>query len=270
MPGELDPIYLAARRALLDAIEALQHHIEAVVLVGAQAIYLHTGEGDLAVAPYTTDGDFVLAPSDLPDAPLLAEALSGAHFTPNKQPGSWRSAEGVVIDIMVPAALGGPGSRGARLGAHGNRAARKARGLEAALVDRSKMRINSFEPGDPRNFEIWVAGPAALLIAKLHKLGERAHQPTRRDNKDALDILRILRQIPTRDLAEATKRLLADPFSAEVTSAALSILQSLFATPDADGCQMAVKATEGLEDPEEISRSCALLAADLLAASPHR
>jgi hypothetical protein len=51
MPGVPDPIYVAARRALLNALDALQPHLEALVLVGAQAVYLHAGEGDLAVAP---------------------------------------------------------------------------------------------------------------------------------------------------------------------------------------------------------------------------
>jgi hypothetical protein len=44
MPGEPDQIYIEARRALLDALEALRQHARAVILIGAQAIYLHTGE----------------------------------------------------------------------------------------------------------------------------------------------------------------------------------------------------------------------------------
>ena len=62
MPGAKlpEPEYVAARRVLLDAYEALGTHRKAVVLVGAQAIYLHVGEGDLAVTPYTTDGDLAI------------------------------------------------------------------------------------------------------------------------------------------------------------------------------------------------------------------
>lgn len=51
----VDGIYIAARRGLLDALEAAVDQLDAIVLVGAQAIYLHTGDADLAVAPYTTD-----------------------------------------------------------------------------------------------------------------------------------------------------------------------------------------------------------------------
>ena len=41
------------------------------MLVGAQAIYMHTGLADLAVAEYTTDADFGVSPDDLADSPLL-------------------------------------------------------------------------------------------------------------------------------------------------------------------------------------------------------
>ncbi len=62
MPGEPDPLYVRARAALLDALHALEPHLDAVVLVGAQAIYIHTGDADLAVAEYTTDADFSILP----------------------------------------------------------------------------------------------------------------------------------------------------------------------------------------------------------------
>jgi len=35
---------------LLDALEALEPHLDAIVLVGAQAVCLHTSDTDLAVA----------------------------------------------------------------------------------------------------------------------------------------------------------------------------------------------------------------------------
>ena len=58
---ELDERYVVARRVLLDALTALAPHIDAVSW-RAQAVYLHTGTADLAVAPYTTDGDLVWTP----------------------------------------------------------------------------------------------------------------------------------------------------------------------------------------------------------------
>ena len=44
---EHDELYTVARTVLLDALEALGEHREALVLVGAQAIYLRVGEADL-------------------------------------------------------------------------------------------------------------------------------------------------------------------------------------------------------------------------------
>ena len=53
------PEYVAARRILLDALEALAAHGDAFIVAGAQAIYLHTGMValDESVSPYTIDGD---------------------------------------------------------------------------------------------------------------------------------------------------------------------------------------------------------------------
>lgn len=109
------------------------------MLVGAQAIYLHVGDGDLAVAPYTTDGDLAIDPRELDDEPALAATLEAAGFALTVRPGTWTMAE-VQIDLLVPASLGGPGRRGARLGVHGTEVARKATGLEAAVIDHSRRR----------------------------------------------------------------------------------------------------------------------------------
>ncbi len=46
MSGAPDPLYVRARAALLDAADALAAHLHAIVLVGAQAVYVHTGEAD--------------------------------------------------------------------------------------------------------------------------------------------------------------------------------------------------------------------------------
>ena len=122
---------------------------------------------------------------------------------------------------MVPEALAGPGRRGADLGLHGRLAARRARGLEAALVDRSSMTVASLEGSDSRTFDIRVAGPGALLVAKLHKIADRSADGRRRSDKDALDILRLLRGVTTLALAASVRELLMDERSAKVTAEAL-------------------------------------------------
>ena len=72
------PLYIVARTVLLDALDALGEQRDAVVLVGAQAIYLHTGDADIAVPAFTTDGDLVIEPSRLKHEPKLAEAMARA------------------------------------------------------------------------------------------------------------------------------------------------------------------------------------------------
>lgn len=267
MSGVPDPLYIQARRVLLDALEALGSQRQAVVLVGAQAIYLHTGESDLAVAPFTTDGDIALDPRALNADPKLEEAMKQAGFVrDHSQPGVWTGAQSVMIDLLVPEALSGRGRRGARLGEHGKIAARKARGLETAIVDNVQMTIAALEDRDVRRFEVAVASPAALLVAKLHKVAERRGQPDRLGDKDALDILRLLRGGSTGQLVAELERLTSDELSAAVTEEALRYLEELFSTADGLGSQMAARATERLDDPATIAASCAALAVDLLKA----
>jgi hypothetical protein len=160
MTGGVDPLYVQARRVLLDAINALSDQRAAIVLVGAQAVYLHTGEADLAVAPYTTDADLALNPALLNDNPLLAEALARAGFhTSATTIGIWTSAVAdITTDLLVPEAIATGGRRSVDLGIHGNRIARKVRGLEAALVDNALMTITALDPADSRRPEILVAG----------------------------------------------------------------------------------------------------------------
>ncbi len=50
-------ILVRARSALLDALDALAEQRSALVLIGAQAIYLHTGAAPVALAESTKDSD---------------------------------------------------------------------------------------------------------------------------------------------------------------------------------------------------------------------
>lgn len=263
MPGAFDPLYVRARAALLDAVEALGVHLDAVVLVGAQAIYLHAGAGDLAMAEYTTDADFAISPVELAGTPPIDELLKEAGFTAREHPGGWRSPEGVYVDLMVPEALAGPGRRGARLGPHGTRAARRAKGLEGALVDRDRHTIGALAPDDDRDVSMWVAGPGALLVAKIHKIAERALATDRVRDKDALDVLRLLRAIATEELASRVHPLLDDDLARSVTQEAVNLLPHLFADQDSVGVQMAVRAAGTGEDSATVAASLVVLVEDL-------
>lgn len=264
------PEYVLARKVLLDALSALGTHREAIVLVGAQAIYLQVGEADLAVPVMTNDGDLALDPRRLGDAPIVGAAMGDAGFIQLKQPGAWQGRHGVQVDLMVPEALAGrPGHRGAELGVHGRSAARQTRGLEAALVDNEVHTVSAFEEDDTREFEIAVAGPAALLIAKLVKISERVGTP-RLEDKDALDVLRLLRGTETEQLAGRLVKLLADSVAGEVTREALSQLEPLFGTANSTGCEMAARAAWPVVPEAEVKESCVALVGDLLAALDRR
>jgi len=264
MSGDPDPLYVRARAALLDTLDALEPHLNALVLVGAQAIYLHTGEADLAVAEYTTDADFAISPADLSDTPLLGDLLRAGGFMQRQHPGGWVTPNGIYVDVMVPEALAGPGSRGARLGPHGKRAARRAKGLEGAAVDRQRSVIAALDPADERTIEMWVAGPGALLVAKVHKISERTDARDRVRDKDALDVLRLLRAVETEELTRCLETLRASEVAGTVTNEAVSLLPALFGDATAEGVLMAVRSAGDQEDPETISASLLALVESLL------
>jgi len=176
---------VAARRTLLDALEAVREQLDAVILAGAQAVYVHTGKGELQVAPYTTDGDLALDPGRLANEPLLDQLLGKAGFIQEPTDvGAWAkqvqaggTPRPTVVDLLVPESLGGPGRRAARIPPHDRRTARKVRGLEGVVVDNDRRLIGSLEPTDQREFEMAVAGPSALLVAKVFKIDDRAEDP---------------------------------------------------------------------------------------------
>lgn len=266
--GEPDLAYVRARRALFDALEALGPHRKAVVLVGAQAINLQVGEAQEALSSYTIDADLALNPSDLSDEPALQAALTQAGFRRKDQPGLWFTPDNVEVDLLVPASIAGPGRRAVDLGPHHDRkAARGTAGLEAALVDNAPQTITALDPSDRRTFFIAVAGPAALLVAKLHKIGERNDRaPGRLKNKDASDLFLLLRTTQTAALAATLRRLQATPEAGNSTQVAIGYLRKLFTTEAGAGISLLRAAVAGIEDEETMAQSCIALSEDLVAA----
>ncbi len=266
-----DRNYIDARETLLDAVEALEPHGDAVNLVGAQAIYAHVDDDSFAISPFTYDADIALDPGMLRGAPAIVEAMSRAGFRLSDQPGLYRRDEGAQVDLLVPEAVGGPGRRAARLGVHGNRAAMKVRGLEGALVSHAFRKVSSMIPGTDRSCILKVAGPAALLVAKAHKIGERLVGPdVRRQEqlpKDAFDMFRLLRAVETTELASEFGLLQSHEISSRVTSEALATIQRLFGAPSGMGTQLVVRSVLNLEDSEFIAASTVALSRDLLDAT---
>jgi hypothetical protein len=268
VPGDADVI-VAARAALLDALEALADQRDALVLIGAQAIYLHTGAAVVALAEATKDSDLAVDPRALHHEPRLDEAMTRAGFHRDllhPQPGGWISPRGIPVDLMVPAALAGTGgSRGARIPPHHRHATRRTAGLEAALVDHAPMRIGALDPADTRTATIAVAGPAALLVAKLHKLGERQGDDKRLVDKDAHDVYRLLVATETAELAERLAALGEDELAGEPSRLAVAYLRQLFGGEgDGLGAAMAGRAEELVGDPALVAGAVTALAGDLL------
>lgn len=274
--SEVDELYVMARRVLLDALDALGSQRQAIVLVGAQAVYLRVGEADLAVAPFTMDGDLAIDPARLAEIPPLEKALMDAGFHPKAgdSVGVWIARRAtrqqvdtdVAVDLLVPASVSpGKGRRAARLPGHDSRVARIVTGLDGAIVDADVMTLAALEGEDARTFDVRVAGPAALLVAKVHKISDR-RGGDRQSDKDALDVLRLLRGTETGDLAERYAKLLADTRSSAAASRGRDLLVEQFAMRGGIGIEMAIRSAGRLASPDEIAASCEALTGDLLAA----
>jgi hypothetical protein len=238
MPGAPDPLYVRARAGLLDAVEALGLHRESVVLVGAQAIYLHTGDADLAVAEYTTDADFTLSPGTSPMHLCSATSWALEDSRLGRTPAAG-SAPTVSISIpwfprRSPAPVGEPqclvptagkpsaeqrGSKGPWSIATGEPSHRWMRPTRGQEQPGSLVPAPSSSPRSTRS---------ASASARKTACG-----------KDALDVLRLLRAVATEDMADRRRGSARSSLPASVTAEALELLPSLFGEPNSDGVLMA-------------------------------
>lgn len=126
------PEYVAARRVLLDALTALEGHLDSLIPVGAQAVYHHAGEADLKVALTTTDADLAINAANLADTLEIGGVLRAAKFTPGPNPRHWVAPSDVAVDLMVVPHQAGTtkaSARAARLAPHEKLTARIAHGL---------------------------------------------------------------------------------------------------------------------------------------------
>jgi hypothetical protein len=275
-----DPEYVEARRVLLDALDALGEHRAAAVVAGAQAIYLRAGAGTSQIADLTTDADLALDPALLSPAPELEAMLEEGGFEHVEnggapEPGAWQidaTVRGkqtkIPLDLIVPAGVSPGGRRGARLGPHGNRAARRSAGLEAALVENQTMRIASLDPSDDRSAEARVAGLPALLIAKAYKIHDRkaAGIDDRTYDKDASDIVRIMQSLAPGPMATALAALRSDPIAGDASELGLTYFEELFGRRNGAGIAMAVEALR-IALPEVRVRAICLAYAEQLRAA---
>ncbi|SEM76544.1 hypothetical protein [Streptacidiphilus jiangxiensis] len=257
VPEGVDPeqLTVVARRVLLDGLEALREHRDAITVVGAQAVYLRTPDAAVRSAAFTSDGDLTLDPARLPDRPLLDEALRGSGFEllQASQPGLWGRTEQigersvlVELDLLVPETLVDRGRRSAKIPPHDTMSARWIRGLEVAVEDRSPLTITSLETADQRKVTVNVAGTVALLVAKAFKISDRladeARRPDRLTNKDAGDVLRLFMGTRASQAAADAERLRSSERVGAIAKEGLDLLADLFGRPGSRGVDMAVQA----------------------------
>ena len=117
--------------------------------------------------------------------------------------------------------------------------------------------------------------PASLNARSSQSLrcpGTRARLPHRRRelrfsrvrDKDALDVLRLLRAVATEDMADRLRGLARSSLPASVTAEALELPPSLFGEPNSKGVLLAVRAAGQAEDPATIAGSLMALVHELL------
>lgn len=211
---------------------------DALVVVGAQAVYLRTAGLDLPFPPFTRDAVYWAPGSDGEDS--------------------------ARIDLLVPedfAARGG--RRDARLPGKNRGVARRTRGLEASLHDRDLIPIR--DPDDASiSVAAFVAGPAALIIAKAQKIAERqSGAPERVKTKDVTDVFALLRAHEPAELETRFRHLANEPEITVPFAAGIRAVQRVFGGPY--GRALFVDALGETRDRAELLASYEALAGELIA-----
>jgi hypothetical protein len=181
---------------------------------------------------------------------------AGFELATANQPGIWSQVikrEGDVpysisVDLLVPEELAGSGRRSAEIPPHDRLSARRVPGIEAAMIDKSPLRIASLELSeDARSCTINVAGPAALLVAKAFKIHDRVvdSSPNRLSDKDAGDVVRLMMTNPASEVRNMLRSLLDDEMAGTTVQTGHEYLQQLFGTEQLAGTQMAIRALQG-------------------------
>ena len=264
-------LYGVARRVLLDAADAPAGHLDAMILVGAQAVYLRSADAGLSIAVFTADADLGIDLSLLGHDPRIEDAMRTAGFElgldqPRPQPGTWFSQvivggtpQSIPVDLLVPGRFAGtaPRRRSVNIPPHDKMSARKVDGLELVTVDNDPMVVQSIEPEDDRSVRMKVAGPAALLVAKAYKIRDRAADPnpSRAADKDAGDVMRLMRTCDATKVAATFSDLIRhdDPRIADTARTGIALLVDQFGRVRGPGVALAQRSLAGALPPDTIA-----------------
>jgi hypothetical protein len=103
-----------------------------------------------------------------------------------------------------------------------------------------------------------VAGVAALLVAKAHKIHDRSAggRVDRLKDKDASDVVRMMQTSSPHETGATLALLREHPLAAGSTSAALQFLNELFGRRAGDGVRMAQRALRLAIPAEQVATVC--------------
>jgi hypothetical protein len=233
---------IRSRRLLIDAIKALSPFREALVVIGAHAIHVWAQQawGPIEMEA-TRDADVSINPAFVAENPKIIESLKsiGVEAALKDRPGIYGLEQEkelplsarTTFDVLVPERYAGVGRRAARIDGQEN-AAGRATGLELALWDKYLLELDTADA--PReSVEVFVAGPAALLVAKAHKVHDRLQQfaihPERLRPKDSGDIaLLMMVSDPSEIMQVMRKNIKTHPEIAETVDLASRWLIELY------------------------------------------
>lgn len=213
-----------SRRLLIETILALGEHAKAVTVVGAHAVHVWVqkkwGPVDMES---TRDGDLALNPVLIAQDPQIMDLLAeiGLEQARPERPGIYGlvSERGLTweqrttVDLLVPETYAGSTGRSARIPGQKN-ATTRAYGLELAIHDRALTKISTSDSEPELTVDVNVAGPAALLIAKAHKVSDRladvVKRPDRLRPKDSGDIALLMMVTDGSEIAATMQKHLSE------------------------------------------------------------
>jgi len=129
--------------------------------------------------------------------------------------------------------------------------------------------VGAVDPPDGRAMEGEVAGVAALLVAKAHKLHDRveSHQQRRIADKDASDVLRLMQATSPTEVGTTFAALADDAVAGKPTLDGLVYIEELFGRRGRAGVLMAARALHLAMPEAAVETLCVAYTTELLAAA---
>lgn len=239
----LDPT-ARSRRLLIETVAELQPFHESLTVIGSHAVYARAeGLFEGYIFESTADADLAVDPAFVGPDPRIIDLMqsAGLERAHPDRPGIYGYAgeahipqlTRTTIDLLVPEIFAGRGRRSASITGQRN-AATRASGIELALFDRSEMILDTL-PIDPNPLRasVHVAGHAALLTAKAHKLMDRLadfeRRPHRLRPKDSVDVGLLMLSSQPDEVADTLSRARTEhPAVADLIDTAISFLIEQF------------------------------------------